>query len=291
MKSEQYLRIRLYCAALLAIAALATAGCDILAQKCNNGPGNAVQVLSGQIASFELKDSSDYLAPTYKMLIAQPDPYLRWKTASGDYGTTSVICLGSFWTKTIGDDWEHFVMWVGSSTPVCGEIRSLKVTSLYGVSIVQAEVKLPREVGQGLPTTIPAASLVLALGRETCPPTGDCSGKLVKGQCAEPYAALGGSADNASLQYASLVGADLNFATMTGNLSRANLTGASLSNATLTGTNLRGAKLNQTLLVYTDLTGAEMNDVEISGARVYQTTAPDGELVDNTTALLKHRLP
>ena len=254
------------------------------------------------------------------MIMALPDPYLRWKTSGGDCGIHSLTCLGIYWKATFGGNWQPVVVWAGTSTPVCGEIRSLTVT--FG--IVQAEFKLKRADGAALAA---AASLVLALGSEC--PTGTCSGKFIYGQCFAPYAVLENN-DNTTQSYKSLSGVDLNFASMSSAyLYRANLSGASLSNATLdgadlreatlnlaalsnadltgailrqatldgaalyganlTGADLREATLNGAVLSNADLTGVEgMHEVQLNGALIDNTTAPDGTVVDNVTALLIH---
>jgi hypothetical protein len=305
-----------YCVVLVAMIVLASAGCDSLLQQCDNGPDNAIRTLGGTGAVLTLKDNEDYDNPTYSLIIALPDPYLRWKTDSGDFGIHSLTCLGIYWNATFGDNWQSVVIWAGTSTPVCGEIRSLRVLA----GVVLAELKLKRADGTALAA---AASLVLALGREC--PAGACSGKFIYKTCFAPYVSF----DNAT-NYASLSAVDLNFATMSGTFFRANLSGASLNNATMTGADLREAELdkaalcsadlsgailrqatldgaalyaanltgadlfeatlNNTVLSYADFTGADLTGVELSGARVYQTIAPDGVTVDNATALLLHSL-
>ncbi len=308
-----------YCAALVAMIVLTSPGCDINPVQCDTGPGNAIYTVGGTVAGFVLKDSSEYATPTYTMTVAQPDIYLRWKTTSNEFGITTIFCLGTYWDATFADDWQHVVIWAGSSTPICGDIRSLKVA--LGTGSLTAEVRLKRAEGN---TLVASASqdLVLALGR-TCP-SGTCSGKIFKSQCFEPYA----SVDNAT--YASLQGADLNFASMSGRCKHANLTGASLSHATLDGADLSDAKLDQAslssatlngatlrtatltgasldnatltnadlnqatlnnaVLSNANLTGADMHDVAINGAVVNQTIAPDGVTVNSVTELQMHSL-
>ena len=314
--AQLYHSIKYYCAALVAVMVLASAGCELLEQ-CDNGPDNAIRTLGGAGAVVTLKDSSDYDMPTYTLNMAESDPYLRWKTTDGDYGITTCGCLATYWNTTFSNNWQSVVIWSGSSESVCGEIRSLKVYS----GILQAELRLKRTDGTALLT---AASLVLALGRDC--PTGTCSGKFTKNTCFTPYATY----DNAT-SYLSLPAVDLNFATLSGSrFYRANLSGASLSNATLAGvdfqeadlekaslvsadltgailyqTNLNGAalyganltsadmretKLNNAVLSYANLAGAYMEDVELSGALVYQTIAPDNVTVDDATALLLHSI-
>ena len=169
--------IKYYCAVFVAVMALAITGCDS-SSLCNNGPDNAIHTLGGTGVICTFTAGSDDDTAIYSMIMSQPDSYLRWKTTSGDFGIIGLTCLGIYWQTTFGDNWQPVVIWAGSGTPVCGEIRSLKI--LFGV--VTAEFRLKRADGTGLAI---AASLVLALGREC--PTGACSGKLLKSTCLTPY--------------------------------------------------------------------------------------------------------
>jgi uncharacterized protein YjbI with pentapeptide repeats len=44
------------------------------------------------------------------------------------------------------------------------------------------------------------------------------------------------------------------------------------------------------VLYYADLTGADLSDAEFDTANVYQTTAPDGTVVDTVATLKNHLL-
>ena len=280
---ETHHMTRYYCAALVAMMVLAGAGCDgtPVVPQCNNGPGNAIRTLSGKGVIFETLDETDYDRPTYSMIIAEPDIYIRWKTGGSEFGNHSLSCLIEFWENEFGDDEVPVVIWSGGGKPVCAKISSLRFL-LPGV--VTAELEMARQDGEGLGAA--AVSVVLALDKTVCP-TGECSGKVYNSKCIEPYAGL----DNATLKYGLLIGADLNFASLNiANLYSADLRGTSLSNAIFTGADLRMANFSDAVLLYTDFTDADMRDVTMGNARLYHVTAPDGSVVDNSTALLNHRL-
>ena len=280
---ETHQKTKYFCAALVAMLVLAGIGCDgtPVVPQCNNGPGNAIRTLGGTGVVFVKTDETDYDSPTYNMIISEPDIYIRWKTGGNEFGNHSLSCLIEFWQNEFGDDGVPVVIWSGGGKPVCGKISSLRFFLAGGVT---AELEMARQDGDGLGAV--AASVVLALDKTVCP-TGECSGKVYNSKCMEPYAGL----DNATLNYGALLGADLNFASLNiAKLYRADLRGTALSNAIFTGADLREANFSDAVLLYTDFTDADMRDVTMGNARVYQVTAPDGTVVDNSTALLNHRL-
>ena len=77
---------------------------------------------------------------------------------------------------------------------------------------------------------------------------------------------------------------DLKIATLSGaylygaDLSGADLIGADLSGANLSGANLIGASLRYADLDGADLTGADLSFAWMSGARLCNTTMPDGHV-------------
>lgn len=279
MKSGQYKNIKYTGALLLALLGLCGTGCEILAALCNNGPAGAVRTLAGTDAAITslLGDSGDN--NSYRLTIATPDPYLRWKTDDlSESGSHTVTCFMDCWQAYYGGTELPAVVWIGSAEPLRAFISSLQ----YADGVITGELRRL----EGDPNLAGSGDIAIAINQSYIPYPDACQGKIdLNKNCFQPFFSPEGITE-----YSNAVGASLNFAAFDGaDLSGSDFNGASLGYASFAGADLRDVDFNGAVLVYTDFTGADMADVNMGSARVYKVIAPNGTEVNSVTSLLQNR--